>query len=83
MLDVPKLGLELLADATTAFAASTDDADEYEMGMEILDTARKLVGRTELRRGIRATSKGSEDQQKREKDVMLALTHASEVRRME
>lgn len=82
MLDVPKLGLEWLNGATTHIAREYEDPDEYDAAIEVLDTARKLVGRTELRRAIHSTSRDAADMQKREKDVMMALTEASEVRRM-
>ncbi len=51
MIDIPKLGLELLNNATHHLAASEDDPDVYEESMVYFDTARKLVGRTKLREG--------------------------------
>ena len=82
MLDIPKLGLELLNGAIAHLARVEDDSQDFEDSVALLERCKGLVGRTELKMALTATSDGGVDYVKREKDVMHSLMETSQVMRM-
>lgn len=82
MLDVPKLGLELLNNALTHCAATSESSEEYEECEALIEGLKVLVAPSPLKLGLMATSKGSADHVRREKDVQRSLMEVLEVRRM-
>lgn len=83
MLDVPKLGLDLLNRMARRVAESSETADEYEQAIACIDGLKALVDpRTELKRALTATSKSGSDYVRRERDVMHSLMETVQVREM-
>jgi hypothetical protein len=83
MLDIPKLGLDLLNRIEARFAESAETEEEFEVGTACLEGLRGLVDpRSEVKQALSATAENGTDYVKREKDVMRSLMETTLVRRM-
>jgi hypothetical protein len=82
MLDIPKLGLAKLDSIMFYLAQYEDDATAYEDSMALLETCKGLVGHTQLKEALSATSSNARDHLFRERDVQRSLMEVTAVRRM-
>lgn len=83
MLDIPKLGLDLLNRVEQRIAENAEDADGFEDGCACIGALRGLVDpRSEVKQALSATAKNHEDLIRREKDVVRSLMETFVVRRM-
>ena len=83
MLDIPKLGLDLLNRIEARFAESADTAELFEDGEACIEGLRGLVDpKSDVKRALSATAENGTEYVKREKDVMRSLMETTLVRRM-
>ena len=82
MLDIPKLGLDLLNRVEARFAESAETAEEFEDGCACIEGLRGLVDtKSDVKRALSATAENGTDYVRREKDVMRSLMETTLVRR--
>ena len=82
MLDIPKLGLDLLNRILGRVAENEQDSITFDDATEVLENCRALVEQTPLKAALAATAKGSNDLVRREREVQHSLMESFEVRRM-
>ena len=83
MLDIPKLGLDLLNRVEHRIAEQSEDSEAYEDSCACLVACRGLVDpRSDVKQALSATAKNHEDLIRREKDVVRSLMETVVVRRM-
>ena len=83
MLDIPKLGLELLDRIEFRIAQGAQTSEEYEDSTNCIESLRGLVDpKSEIKQALSATAEDHQDYVTREKDVMRSLMETDTVRRM-
>lgn len=82
MIDVPKLGLDLLNRALSHVAEGSDDPGEYEDSEALIESLRGMVGHTELREALTELAESHDDQLRREHDVIESTMKVEHVKRM-
>jgi hypothetical protein len=82
VLNIRKLGRQHLNSIIRSVAENSDDSDELEISLAILETCKGLVEGTQLSEALTATAENAADHLQRERDVVRSLMDTMIVRTM-
>lgn len=83
MLDIPKLGLDMLNRMASRVAEVSETSDEFDQSIACIEGLKALVDpKSQLKRALTATSTDSKDYVRRERDVMRSLMETVQVKEM-
>lgn len=82
MIELKTLGLQLLNSTISRVAEHSEDGEEMEQSISVLETCKKLICSPKLRLALSETAESHDDKLRRERDVTRSLMEADFVRMM-